>query len=236
MTAGCDVAILAGGQGTRLRERAGDLPKPMVPLVGRPILDHQLDLCRLHGFKRILLLVHYNHEAIRAHVGDGSRHGLSVEYAVESTPRGTAGALSDALPRLADTFLVVYADNASQVDLRALLRAHRAESAATLGLFRVPDPHTRGIVEQGADGTVVGFIEKPERPKSNLAWAGLLVGTPELMAAIPEKTPCDLGHDVLPRLLGRMRGLEIDGYHRDVGTPESYRQACDDLEKLGSAA
>jgi hypothetical protein len=98
--AGCDVAILAGGQGTRLRERAGPLPKPMVPLLGRPILDHQLDLCRLHGFRRILLLVHYNHEAIRAHVGDGSRYGLSVEYAVESTPRGTAGALGDVLPRL----------------------------------------------------------------------------------------------------------------------------------------
>ena len=82
----------------------------------------------------------------------------------------------------------------------------------------------------------MGFIEKPEQPKSNLAWAGLLVGTPELLAAIPDQRPCDLGHDVLPRLIGRMRGIEIDGYHRDVGTPESYRQACSDFEALGSAA
>jgi len=122
--AGCDVAILAGGQGTRLRERAGPLPKPMVPILGRPILDHQFDLCRTHGFRRILLLVHHNHETIRAHVGDGSRYGLSVEYAVESTPRGTAGALADALPRLADTFLVLYGDTYLDVDLRRIREVH----------------------------------------------------------------------------------------------------------------
>jgi mannose-1-phosphate guanylyltransferase len=108
--------------------------------------------------------------------------------------------------------------------------------AATLGLFRVPDPQTRGVVELDSAGIVVGFTEKPERPKSNLAWAGLLVATPQVWAAIPEQTPCDLGHDVLPRLVGRMRGFEIEGYHQDVGTPESYRQACSDLGSLGSAA
>ena len=122
------------------------------------------------------------------------------------------------------------------MDLRAFAAAHRPGSAGTLGLFRVPDPHTRGIVDLDAEGTVTAFTEKPERPKSNLAWAGLLVATPEVMGAIPDRTPCDLGHDVLPRLVGRMRGVEIDGYHRDVGTPESYRQACEDLANLGSAA
>ena len=131
---------------------------------------------------------------------------------------------------------MVYADNASAVDLRTLLAAHQPGSAATLGLFRVPDPQTRGIVEIDAAGVVRSFIEKPEQPKSDLAWAGLLVGTPELLAEIPKRTPCDLGHDVLPRLVGRARGVEIQGYHRDVGTPESYRQACADLATLGSAA
>ena len=158
MTAGCDVAILAGGQGTRLRERAGDLPKPMVPLVGRPILDHQLDLCRVHGFRRILLLVHYNHEAIRAHVGDGSRYGLSVEYAVESTPRGTAGALGDALPRLADTFLVLYADTYLDVDLGRIREAH-AQRRADATLFVHPNDHPQDsdLVEVDEEGFVAAL-------------------------------------------------------------------------------
>src|ERR1044071_5327021 len=124
MSNACDVAILAGGQGTRLRERAGNLPKPMVPLLDRPILDYQLDLCRIHGYRRVLLLVHYGHEVIEAHVGNGARYGLNVEYAVEPTPRGTAGALRDALPRLAGTFLVLYGDTYLDVDLRRMHDAH----------------------------------------------------------------------------------------------------------------
>ena len=80
------------------------------------------------------------------------------------------------------------------------------------------------------------FEEKPAQPKSNLAWAGLLVGTRALLDAIPQMLPCDLGHDVLPRLLGRMRGHEVRGYHRDVGTPESYAKTCEDFEKMESAA
>ena len=135
-----DVAILAGGQGTRLRERAGSLPKPMVPLLGTPLLDHQLALCRAHGFSRVLLLVHHAHEVIRAHFGDGSRYGVSVEYAVEATPRGTAGALHDALPQLADTFLVLYGDTYLDVDLRRMRDAH-AQRRADATLFVHPNDH-----------------------------------------------------------------------------------------------
>ena len=229
--------LLAAGLGTRMGAITRTTPKCLLPVAGKPLLGRWFDLLARAGVTSVLVNTHHLPEPVRAYVASCDPP-LEVVLAHEPALLGSAGTLRGncGFASGEDRFLVVYADNASQVDVRALWLAHRPESAATLGLFRVPDPHTRGIVEQGADGTVVGFIEKPEHPKSNLAWAGLLVGTPALLAAIPEKTPCDLGHDVLPRLLGRMRGLEIDGYHRDVGTPESYRQACSDLEKLGSAA
>ena len=229
--------LLAAGLGTRMGAITQTTPKCLLPVAGKPLLGRWFDLLARAGVTSVLVNTHHLPEPVRAYVGSCDPP-LEVTLAHEPVLLGSAGTLREnrAFASGEDRFLVVYADNASQVDLRGLVRAHHAQSAATLGLFRVPDPHTRGIVELDAGGTVVGFIEKPERPKSNLAWAGLLVGTGALMAAIPDETPCDLGHDVLPRLLGRMRGLEIDGYHRDVGTPESYRQACDDLEKLGSAA
>jgi mannose-1-phosphate guanylyltransferase len=229
--------LLAAGLGTRMGAITRTTPKCLLPVAGKPLLGRWFDLLARAGVTSALVNTHHLPEPVRAYVGS-SDPPLEVVLAHEPQLLGSAGTLREnrAFASGEDRFLVVYADNASRVDVRALWLAHRADSAATLGLFRVPDPHTRGIVELDAGGTVVGFIEKPERPKSNLAWAGLLVGTPTLLDAIPDKTPCDLGHDVLPRLLGRMRGLEIDGYHRDVGTPESYRQACDDLEKLGSAA
>src|SRR5262245_29988895 len=135
-----DVAILAGGRGTRLRDRTGGLPKPMVPLHGKPLLEHQVELCARHGFRRILLLVHYEHDVIRHHFADGSRHGVEIEYQVEKTPRGTAGALFDALPRLDETFLVLYGDIYLDVDLRRFWDAHIARGAAAT-LFVHPSDH-----------------------------------------------------------------------------------------------
>jgi len=212
-------------------------PKCLLPVAGKPLLGRWFDLLAHSGVTHALVNTHHLAEPVRAYVAT-CRPPLEVTLAHEPALLGSAGTLREnrAFALAEESFLVVYADNASEVDVRALVRAHRAGTAGTLGLFRVPDPQTRGIVELDAAGTVTNFTEKPERPKSNLAWAGLLVGTPELLAAIPDKTPCDLGREVLPRLVGRTRGLEIEGYHRDVGTPESYRQACSDLSGLRSAA
>lgn len=229
--------LLAAGLGTRMGAITRTTPKCLLPVAGKPLLGRWFDLLAGAGVTHALVNTHHLAEAVRAYVA-GCRPPLRVTLAHEPVLLGSAGTLraERAFAAGAESFLVVYADNASTVDLRVLCRAHRAGTAGTVGLFRVPDPRTRGIVELDAAGTVVDFVEKPEHPKSDLAWAGLLVGTPELLAAIPERTPCDLGHDVLPRLLGHMRGLEIEGYHRDVGTPDSYRQACADLSRLESAA
>ena len=106
----CQVAILAGGMGTRLRDRSGDLPKPMMPVLGKPVLLHQIELCRKHGFTEIALLVHHRHEKISEYFDDGSTFGVKLTYAIEDEPRGTAGALRDALPMLANRFLLLYGD------------------------------------------------------------------------------------------------------------------------------
>lgn len=229
--------MLAAGLGTRMGAITQTTPKCLLPVAGKPLLGRWFDLLAQAGVTHALVNTHHLAEPVRIYVA-ACRPPLEVTLAHEPALLGSAGTLRAnrdfALGE--ENFLVVYADNASAVDLRVLVRAHSKGTAGTLGLFRVPDPQTKGIVELDASGTVTGFTEKPEQPKSNLAWAGLLVGTPELLAAIPNRTPCDLGHDVLPRLVGRARGLEIDGYHRDVGTPESYRQACSDLSDLGSAA
>ena len=229
--------VLAAGLGTRMGAVTMTTPKCLLPVAGKPLLGRWFDLLAQAGVTHALVNTHHLPEPVRAYVAS-CRPPLAVTLAHEPALLGSAGTLREnrAFAQGDARFLVVYADNASTVDLRTLVRAHRAGDAATLGLFRVPDPHSKGIVELDAEGGVASFTEKPEQPKSDLAWAGLLVGTPALLEAIPEQTPCDLGHDVLPRLVGRSRGIVIEGYHRDVGTPESYERACADLGSLGSAA
>lgn len=229
--------VLAAGLGTRMGVVTKTTPKCLLPVAGRPLLGRWLDLLARAGVREALVNTHHLAEAVRAFVAAGPQP-LAVTLVHESVLLGSGGTLREnrAFVSGEDRFLVVYADNASTVDLRVLLAAHRHGDAATLGLYRVPDPQSKGVVEIGAGGVVTGFTEKPERPMSDLAWAGLLVGTPELLEAIPDRTPCDLGHDVLPRLVGRARGVLIEGYHRDVGTPESYERACADLGGAGSAA
>jgi mannose-1-phosphate guanylyltransferase len=225
--------LLAAGLGTRMGEITRTTPKCLLPVGGRPLLGRWFDLLARFGVDAVLLNTHHLADQVQDFV-ERDAPPLVVELAHEPELLGSGGTLAEnrAFVRGDDAFLVVYADNASRVDLGALIAAHRPGDAATLGLFRVPDPETRGVVELDAGGIVVDFAEKPEKPRSDLAWAGLLVGTPALVEALPARAPCDLGHDVLPRLLGRMRGVEIDGYHRDVGTAESYRQSCVDFERM----
>ena len=235
---GFDVAILAGGQGTRLRERAGNLPKPMVPLAGRPILDYQLDLCRTHGCRRVLLLVHHGHQAIRAHVGAGGRFGLSVDYALETTPRGTAGALRDALPRLADTFLVLYGDTYLDVDLRRMRDAD-ADSQADATLFVHPNdhPHDSDLVELDDAGFVTALHPYPHpdgAEHGNLVNAALYVMRRDgLEALIPPEGKADLAKHLFPQMLragSRLFGYVSPEYIKDAGTPDRLDRIAADIK------
>jgi D,D-heptose 1,7-bisphosphate phosphatase len=232
------VAILAGGQGTRLRDRTGQLPKPLVPLRGRALLEYQLDLCRRHGFHHVLLLVHYEHEAIRDHFGDGSRFGITLGYEIEHTPRGTAGALRDALPRLADVFLVIYGDTYLDVDLRRLWEAHASTPGdATLFLHPNDHPQDSDLVEVD-DRDIVTAIRPYPRPAGvaarNLVNAALYVMQRSgLDAAIPAAGRVDLARDTFPRMLETgaiVRGYRSPEYIKDVGTPGRLDQVEDDIQ------
>lgn len=222
-----DVAILAGGKGTRLRERAGNVPKPLVPVGGRPLLLHQLELCRRSGFNRVLLLVHHLYEQIQQLLGDGTALGLEIGYHVETQARGTAGALRDALHLLAPRFLVLYGDTFLDVDLRSLWRSHeRSGAAGTLFLHPNDHPEDSDLVELGSDGRVTAIHPYPHPPGAvyrNLVNAALYVfenGTLEAYASAT--APSDIARHMFPAMLAdqvTLHGYVSAEYIKDMGTP-----------------
>lgn len=224
----CHVAILAGGMGTRLRERSGDMPKPMVPVVGKPVLQHQIELCRKHGFTDIALLVQHRHEKISDYFGDGSALGVKLKYSVEDEPRGTAGALRDALPMLADRFLLLYGDTFMDVDLRKLWMAHEFSGAVgTLFLHPNDHPQDSDLVEIDADGFVQAILAYPHpegREVRNLVNAALYVlERSGLNDVTPAEGKADIAKHMFPRMidLGRpLYGYVSPEYIKDMGTPE----------------
>ena len=129
------VAILAGGMGSRLKSRTGNLPKPMALLAGKPILEHQIELCKKYGFTNIALLAHYEHELISKYFKDGSNWGVVISYIIEKEPRGTAGALFDSLDFLTDYFLVLYGDTFLDVNLDSIIAAPQQTQTTVVPVF-----------------------------------------------------------------------------------------------------
>ena len=231
--------LLAAGHGTRLRPLTDSTPKCLLPIGGTPLLGIWLELCRCSGIGEVLLNLHAHPGAVRDYL---SRQPCGVEVTVFEEPEllGSAGtvAANREWVRSEECFWILYADVLTNVDLTAMLRFHRAHpSAATIGVYRVPDPSRCGIVTVDQNQRVTHFVEKPAHPASNLAFSGVLLGTPELLEAIPDQTPADLGHDVLPRLAGRMSAYEIGEFLLDIGTRQNYERAqatWPGLEKSGA--
>ena len=228
--------LLAGGQGRRLRSITGNLPKPMVPLVGVPVLDRLLDLLRRNGFTDVCMTLCYRPEVIQEHCGDGSNYGVHLKYRIESEPRGTAGgvrACSDFYGR--DDFLVISGDAACSFDLLQLYRQHQSSGAAvTVALFPDAEPLQYGLVLQDREGYVRHFIEKPDWPHvvTDLVNTGIYIVSPRAMAYVPEDTPFDFANDLFPLLLAAnepILGVPMDGYWCDIGTPRAYYRCCLDV-------
>ncbi len=232
-----EVAILAGGKGTRLKDRSGGLPKPLVPVLGKSVLQHQIERCRDSGFTRILLLVHHQHELITQELGDGSTFGLSLGYHVEAEARGTAGALRDALPQLAGRFLVLYGDTYFDVDLRRLWNAHgRAEADATLFLHPNDHPQDSDLVELDGKGRVRAIRPYPHPPGAhyrNLVNAALYVLEREGLAQFADAAaPSDIAKHLFPAMLaaGRhLHGYVSPEYIKDMGTPGRLDRVENDI-------
>ena len=218
--------LLAAGHGTRLRPYTNVVPKCLLPIQGVPMLEIWLALCCEYGVTEVLVNTHAHSGAVVDFVRKW-RNGVHVVVMEEPELFGSAGTLRANRDWVGsdDKFWVFYADVLTNVNLAAMLDFHSPQSAATLGVYTVPDPERCGIVQMSPNHVITAFTEKPAVPKSRWAFAGIMIGTQEMIDAIPERSGSDIAFDVLPRLVARMRAYPILDFVLDIGTPENYEQA-----------
>jgi mannose-1-phosphate guanylyltransferase/phosphomannomutase len=223
--------VMAGGEGTRLRPLTSNQPKPMVPIVGKPCMEHIVELLRGYGFEDVIVTVAFLPQAIRSYFGDGEGIGVKIEYSVEESPLGTAGSVRLAADKLDETFLVISGDALCDFDLGALVKFHKEKGAAvTIGLKSVENPLEFGIVVTDEDGRIERFLEKPSWGQvfSDTINTGVYVLEPEVLQHIPTDRPYDFSKELFPLLLemGRpLYGMAMEGYWQDIGNLDQYRQA-----------
>ena len=230
-------AILAGGLGTRLRSVVPEQAKAIAAVGSKPFLLHILGWLRRQGIDEVVLCLGYRWRDIQAIVGDGSSLGLRIEYSVEGTPLGTAGALKHASGLLQDTFLALNGDSYCDISLSQLEDSHRRnEATASLVLVRVSDTSRYGAVEIDESGLITAFREK-QQSSSGSGWvnAGIYVLEPSVLSLIPSGVAASLEREVFPMLLARqyrIHGFLAEGYFIDIGTPEAYIRSQTELEEM----
>ena len=219
--------LLAAGPGSRLRPMTDAVPKCLVPIRGTPMLSIWLQACKRFGIEEVLINLHAHAAAVSEFLRQDI-NGPRVRVVVEQQLLGSAGTLrANRDWVMSDEFFwVFYADVLNCADLEGMLRVHqKRKPAATLGVYEVPDPRRCGIVTADSDGVIQQFVEKPEHPAGNLAFSGLMIGTPAVLDVIPSSVPADIGFHVLPQLAGRMIAYSISDYLLDIGTMENYEKA-----------
>ena len=223
--------VMAGGEGTRLRPLTSNQPKPMVPIVGKPCMEHIVELLRRHGFDDIVVTLAFMPQAIRSYFGDGETHAVSIRYSVEESPAGTAGSVKLAEDALDEPFLVISGDALCDIDLGKLVRFHQEKEAlVTIGLKSVDNPLEFGIVVTDEDGRIERFLEKPSWGQvfTDTINTGIYVLDPEVLRHVPADRPYDFSKELFPLLLemGKpLYGYVADGYWQDIGNLDQYRQA-----------
>ncbi|MDP3879871.1 MAG: NDP-sugar synthase [Dehalococcoidales bacterium] len=227
--------ILVGGQGTRLRPLSCGTPKPMVPVLNRPLLEHVILNAAKHGVTDFVLAINYLPEAIKEGLGDGSKLGVNINYAVEETPLGTSGAVKNAEAFLDERFFVFNGDMLTGIDLGEMMRRHQDVSPkATIALTPVDNPTIYGVVEQDKNGMVKRFVEKPSWDKvtTNLINAGIYILEPDVLQHVPPATASMFETDLFPRLLeigAPVLAFPSEAYWIDIGDPQKYLKANQDL-------
>jgi mannose-1-phosphate guanylyltransferase len=223
------VLLLAGGLGTRLRPLTDHTAKCLVPIAGRPLLDYWVDRFEEAGVREVLINNHHLPDQVRGYIDRVNGAGrICMHEAYEPVLLGSAGTVhaNRDFVKEGDTALIVYGDNLSRVDLRALLDFHGSHGDPfTMMLFRVAHPERCGIAHMDDANRITRFVEKPKEYMGNLANAGLYVLTAAAYHEMADMNKFDIGFDVLPAFVGRMRGWVFDDFHLDVGTPEALARA-----------
>ena len=219
--------LLAAGVGSRLRPITDTMPKCMLVIGDRPLLDIWLDAFDRAGVDEVLVNLHHLPDVVVQHIA--ARSGPpSVRTFLEPELLGSAGTLlaNRKWVEGEELFLACYADNLTDFDLRSLIDAHRVHGTiASLTVFHSENPSAGGVVELDTVGRVTGFAEKPREPVSDLTNAGMYAFHPSVLAEFDGMPLRDIGYDLLPRLVGRARAVLVEGYFRDIGTPDAYQRA-----------
>ncbi len=229
--------VMAGGEGSRLRPLTLSRPKPMLPVVNRPVLGHILYLLKAHGIHEVIITLQYLPSQIQDYFGDGKSLGITIEYVVEEVPLGTAGSVKHAQAYLPadEPFLVISGDALTDFNLTDLVAFHKDRNALlTMALYQVTDPLEFGVINVREDGRVTQFLEKPKwgSVTSDTVNTGIYVVQPELLARVPESQLVDWSQHIFPRLLASgeaLYGYVAQGYWCDIGTLSEYQRANADL-------
>ncbi|MBA7470489.1 UTP--glucose-1-phosphate uridylyltransferase [subsurface metagenome] len=227
--------ILVGGQATRLLPLTCNIPKAMVPVLNIPFIEHVIRYLSKHQIKDIILAQGYLAQPIEDYLGDGSQLGVKLNYVVEDTSLGTAGAVKNAEKYLDETFLMLNGDIFTDLDITAMIDFHQERKAkATIALTPVDDPTSYGLIETDAKGRITRFLEKPNRSQvtTNTINAGTYTLEPEILAQIPPQTKVSIERGVFPLLLEQGKPVYAypsSAYWMDTGTPEKYLQLHRDL-------
>jgi mannose-1-phosphate guanylyltransferase len=225
--------ILVGGEGTRLRPLTLTVPKPVLPLVDRPLISYMIEWLARHGVRDIVLACGFLAAGVRAVLGEGGDGGPRLRYVEEPDARGTAGAIRFAERFLDERFLALNGDVLTDLDLTALMDLHEQRGAtATVALHPVDDPSAYGLVRRKEDGEIVEFLEKPdpEHIDTDEINAGAYVLERSVLDLVPSGREVSIEREVFPKLVGRgLYGMRLPGYWIDIGTPERYLQATWDI-------
>lgn len=229
--------ILAGGLGTRLHPLTINTPKPMVPVVNRPLMEYTVELLAKHGIKDITALLFHKPHVIKNHFGDGKKFGVKMSYVEANQDFGTAGAVRFAAEKFSEPFIVISADLVTDFNLASAIQFHKAkEAAVTILLTRVENPLPYGIVIVNRDGRIKNFLEKPSWSEvfSDTINTGIYIIDPAAIKNIPEEKYFDFSHDLFPLLMEKkekLYGMVMEGFWRDIGNLEEYGRVHGEILK-----
>jgi len=223
--------IMAGGNKTQLYPITANIPKPLLPIFDRPVMEHCIKLLAKHKITDIIVTLSYLAKDIIYYFGDGTRFGVNIRYFVETEPQGTAGGIKLVQNMIEDTFVVLSGDAVTDIDLTAALDMHRKSSAiASLMLYKVDNPGEFGIVECDTGGKITRFLEKPKSSEvfTDNVNTGIYIFEPEVLSCIPYYQQYDFSRELFPRMLNNQEpiyGITLPGYWCDVGNLPQYLNA-----------